>query len=276
MAGCTPATSGRWTTSGRLTILDRRDDLIISGGENISPAEVEAVLLSHPDVADAAVVGRPDATWGAVPVAAVVGRAGHVARHREPSTSFARERLAGYKVPAAIEVVSAIPRTASGKVLRRRGRDGSWRSSARTLFDRPAGRRAHPCPAAWQRARSLVLLHATLSNALELDPLAIALADAGTGAGRSTAARRAPASMPPDDVLGPVDVQVHIDDILAVLDALVARSSRVFVVGHSYGGCVGLELAARHPGARRGCVAVRAALSVGPARCRRRRLGGPG
>ena len=63
---------GALDSDGRLTVMDRRDDLVISGGENVSPAEVEAVLATHPDVADAAVVGRPDATWGAVPVAAVV------------------------------------------------------------------------------------------------------------------------------------------------------------------------------------------------------------
>ncbi len=226
---------------GRLTIVDRREDLIISGGENISPVEVESVLALHPDVLDAAVVGRSDGSWGAVPVALLVPRPG-VSLDIDRVTAYARDRLAGYKVPVAIEIVSVIPRTASGKIVR-----GDVRkvlgSVTRDLFvERPGGARIHV------RRRGtgpvLVLLHATLSNAQELDPLAMELADAHTVLAID---RRSSGGsvMPPDDVLGPIDVQVHIDDILAVVDELVPGEP-VFLVGHSYGGCVGLELAARH------------------------------
>jgi o-succinylbenzoate---CoA ligase len=100
---------------GRLAILARRTDLILSGGENIYPAEVEAVLASHPDVAEAAVVGRSHPAWGEVPVAAVVFRPG---AGPDGLLEWARGRLAGFKVPAEVVAVQALPRTAAEKVDR--------------------------------------------------------------------------------------------------------------------------------------------------------------
>ena len=233
---------GHLDADGRLTVSDRRDDLIISGGENISPVEVETVLLSHPDVTDAAVVGRPDATWGAVPIAAVVLRSDGA--DLLAIEALCRDRLAGYKVPVAIMRVGAIPRTASGKIVRHEVRR-SLQAIATDLFvDRQDGARIH----VRRRGQGpvLVLLHATLSNARELDPLAIELAQHHDVLAID---RRSAGSsvMPSDDVLGAIDAQVHIDDIAAVLDAL-SWPGPVFVVGHSYGACVGLEFAARHPG----------------------------
>ena len=228
---------------GRLTVTGRRDELIISGGENVAPAEVEGVLLSHPDIEDAAVVGRADARWGTVPIAAIVLRPGRGPVAAEDVRSFCRARLAGYKVPVSIEQVGAIPRTASGKIIRR-DVTRLLASYASDLFvGRPDGARIHVRRHGFGPV--VVLLHATLSNARELDPLALELSVARTvlaidrrSSGDST--------MPADDVLGPIDAQVHIDDIRAVLQEL-APGERVDVVGHSYGGCVGLELAARHP-----------------------------
>ena len=104
--------------AGCLTVVDRRDDLLISGGENVYPAEVEAVLRTHPAVEDAAVVGRPDARWGSVPVAAVVARPGTSIDPAELA-GFCRARLAAYKVPVALRLVAALPRSAGGKLLRR-------------------------------------------------------------------------------------------------------------------------------------------------------------
>nr|MBO2487322.1 2-succinylbenzoate-CoA ligase [Bacillota bacterium] len=104
---------------GYLYVLDRRDDLIISGGENIYPAEVEGVLLEHPAVAEAGVVGVPDPVWGQAVVAAVRLRPG-AAFDEAALRQFCRERLAGYKVPARIVAVEALPRTPSGKLMRRR------------------------------------------------------------------------------------------------------------------------------------------------------------
>lgn len=103
---------------GDLWVMQRRSDLIVSGGENVYPAEVEAALRQHPAVADACVVGVADAEWGQRVAAAVVLRAGQQADSAE-LTTFCRQHLAGYKVPRQIRFVEALPLTASGKVERR-------------------------------------------------------------------------------------------------------------------------------------------------------------
>lgn len=100
---------------GFLYVLDRRSDLIISGGENVYPAEVENILLSHPSVRDAGVVGMKDDTWGEVPVAFIVGDEAE----RESIRAFCEERLAKFKVPKRFIFIDAIPRTASKKIKRR-------------------------------------------------------------------------------------------------------------------------------------------------------------
>jgi len=105
---------------GRLSVLARRVDLILSGGENVYPAEVEAVLAAHPGVVEAAVVGRPDADWGEVPVAAVVLRPGARA---DGLLDWVRGRLARFKVPAEVVAVASLPRTAAEKVDRAALRD---------------------------------------------------------------------------------------------------------------------------------------------------------
>ena len=106
---------------GDLFILQRRDDLIVSGGENIYPAEVEAVLRQHPTVAEAIVVGLPDPAWGQRAAAIIELRAGRFAAAAD-LIAFARPRLAGYKIPRRFAFIDALPRTASGKVLRRQAR----------------------------------------------------------------------------------------------------------------------------------------------------------
>ena len=110
--------AGRLDAEGFLHVLDRRDDLLISGGENVFPAEVEATIAEHPAIAEAGVVGRPDPTWGAVPVAAVVLRPGAPAPTNAELRSFCLARLAPYKVPLGFFVVAVLPRTASGKLRR--------------------------------------------------------------------------------------------------------------------------------------------------------------
>ncbi|HEX8035259.1 MAG TPA: o-succinylbenzoate--CoA ligase [Ktedonobacterales bacterium] len=109
---------GYLDADGYLYVLDRRVDLIISGGENVYPAEIEATLLAHPDVEEVGVCGMPDAQWGQAPVAFVRLRGG---RQITPDDLliYAAERLARYKVPRGIYIVAVLPRTSSGKLLRR-------------------------------------------------------------------------------------------------------------------------------------------------------------
>jgi O-succinylbenzoic acid--CoA ligase len=106
---------GMWDDEGGLRLLTRRVDLILSGGENVYPAELEAVLAAHPSVQEAAVVGDQDARWGEVPVAFIVSNGTEAL---EGLQAFARERLAGFKVPKRFERVEFLPRNAMGKVDR--------------------------------------------------------------------------------------------------------------------------------------------------------------
>jgi O-succinylbenzoic acid--CoA ligase len=109
---------GSLSPAGRVKITGRKSDTIVTGGENVAPGEVEAVLLAHPAVADAGVFGQPDAEWGEALVATVVLRQG-VFVATDELREFCASRLAGYKVPKRIELADALPRTESGKLLRR-------------------------------------------------------------------------------------------------------------------------------------------------------------
>lgn len=110
---------GYMDADGYLYVLDRREDMFVSGGENVYPAEIEAALREHPAVAEVGVVGVPDEKWGRAPAAAVVLRQG-ASVSAEELARFCRERLAGYKVPKRFAFLVELPRTASGKLLRRR------------------------------------------------------------------------------------------------------------------------------------------------------------
>lgn len=109
---------------GFIRLIDRKKNMIISGGENVYPTEVEAVLAQHPDVRDVAVVGRPDETWGERVAAAVVLRDG-AALSAEALIAWSKERLAGYKRPREVLFLTAdeMPRNATGKILHRVLRD---------------------------------------------------------------------------------------------------------------------------------------------------------
>jgi len=120
---------------GYLFLCDRKIDMIISGGVNIYPAEIEAVLINHPAVLDAAVFGIPHDEFGEE-VKAVV----QLAPGQTPSaglaadiTAYAREHLGGYKVPRSIDFTDEFPRTETGKLLKRRLRDPYWADRERAI-----------------------------------------------------------------------------------------------------------------------------------------------
>ena len=115
---------------GRLTVTGRKADTIVTGGENVAPAEVEAVLLAHPAVADAGVYGTPDGEWGEMLVAAVVLRAPQAAGEEELRAHVAAH-LARFKVPKRIALAERLPRTAAGKLLRRELREIGWPADER-------------------------------------------------------------------------------------------------------------------------------------------------
>jgi O-succinylbenzoic acid--CoA ligase len=110
---------GYLDATGGLHVLDRRDDLVITGGENVYPAEIEAALLEHPEVAEAGVAGVQDTDLGARVVAWVVKRPG-AEMDVAALDHFCRARLAGYKRPREFRIVDALPRNAAGKLQRRR------------------------------------------------------------------------------------------------------------------------------------------------------------
>ena len=117
---------------GYVFIQDRIKDMIISGGENVYPAEVESAIYGHPQVAEVAVIGVPDARWGEAVKACVVPREG--CEVDEASViAWARERIAGFKVPKSVDVIPALPRNPSGKILRRNLREPYWEGMDRQV-----------------------------------------------------------------------------------------------------------------------------------------------
>ena len=105
-----------------ITIADRKKDVIISGGENVSSIEVEDAIFSHPDVSEVAVIGVPDEKWGEAVKAVCVPKPGAQV-DSESVIAWARARIAGFKVPRSVDIIAALPRNASGKILKRELRD---------------------------------------------------------------------------------------------------------------------------------------------------------
>ncbi len=123
---------GRFDDEGYLTLVDRTSDMIVTGGYNVYPREVEDALSGHPSVGQVAVVGLPDDTWGESVTAFVVPRDG-AAREEAALIAFAHEKLAGYKAPKSIRFVDAIPLSAVGKPLRRALREPFWAGRERRI-----------------------------------------------------------------------------------------------------------------------------------------------
>ncbi|MCL6476902.1 MAG: long-chain-fatty-acid--CoA ligase [Peptococcaceae bacterium] len=111
---------GRADQDGYLYIVDRKKDMLICGGYNIYPREVEEVLYTHPSILEAAVVGIPDPAKGEIPKALVTLKQGEKHVSAEEIISFCKERIAAYKVPRLVEILSELPKNASGKILKRK------------------------------------------------------------------------------------------------------------------------------------------------------------
>ena len=124
--------AGYFDEDGYLYIHDRLKDMIVSGGENVYPAEVENALFGHPDIADVAVIGVPDERWGECVKAIVVATPGS-SPSAEAIMAYAKTRIAGYKCPKSVDMVDALPRNASGKVLRRQLREPYWEGAGRQV-----------------------------------------------------------------------------------------------------------------------------------------------
>jgi acyl-CoA synthetase (AMP-forming)/AMP-acid ligase II len=124
--------AGYLDENGYLFIHDRVKDMIVSGGENIYPAEIESALYGHPDIVDIAVIGVPDERWGEAVKALIILR-----KDCTPDSAgildYARERLAGFKIPKSIEFLSKMPRNPSGKILKRELRERFWQGHQRRV-----------------------------------------------------------------------------------------------------------------------------------------------
>jgi fatty-acyl-CoA synthase len=117
---------------GYVYMYDRAKDMIITGGENVYPAEVESAIYGHPDVLEVAVIGVPDAKWGEAVKAVCVPKPGATI---DPASiiDWARTRIAGFKVPKSVDVIDALPRNPSGKILRRQLREPYWEGRERQV-----------------------------------------------------------------------------------------------------------------------------------------------
>jgi acyl-CoA synthetase (AMP-forming)/AMP-acid ligase II len=123
---------GHMDADGYIYVTDRIKDLIISGGENIYPAEIERVLVEHPAMQDVAVIGVPDERWGEVPKAVVVLRPGATIATQEV-LAWCRERIAAFKCPKTIDVLPELPRNPTGKVLKKDLRKPYWEGRERRI-----------------------------------------------------------------------------------------------------------------------------------------------
>lgn len=123
---------GRMDEKGYIFLVDRKSEMIISGGLNVYPQEVEQVLYQHPAVLEAAVFGVPDEKWGETIKAAVVLKAGMRVTADE-LIEFCKTRLASYKKPTSVDILAELPKSDTGKILRRAAREPYWRGHQRKI-----------------------------------------------------------------------------------------------------------------------------------------------
>jgi acyl-CoA synthetase (AMP-forming)/AMP-acid ligase II len=124
---------GHMDADGYLYVTDRIKDMIVSGGENIYPAEIERVLAEHPTVDDVAVIGVPDERWGEVPKAVVVAAMGAATVDPDALIAYCREHLAAFKCPKSVDVVDELPRNLTGKILKKQLREPYWQGRERRI-----------------------------------------------------------------------------------------------------------------------------------------------
>jgi fatty-acyl-CoA synthase len=124
--------AGYFDTEGYLYIHDRIKDMIVSGGENVYPAEVEIVLADCPGVAEAAVIGVPDKQWGEAVKAVVVKKNDSVINSNDIIT-YTREHIADFKCPKSVDFVDSIPRNPAGKILKKALRGPYWAAQNRKI-----------------------------------------------------------------------------------------------------------------------------------------------
>ena len=118
---------------GYLFIHDRIKDMIVSGAENIYPAEIENALMSHPGIADVAVIGVPDDKWGESVMAVVVRVPEAEGTSDDEIIAYCRDRLAAYKIPRSVTEIAALPRNPSGKILKTELRKPYWEGKERMV-----------------------------------------------------------------------------------------------------------------------------------------------
>jgi long-chain acyl-CoA synthetase len=124
--------AGYIDANGYLFVHDRVKDMIVSGAENVYPAEVENAIFGHPAVAEVAVIGVPSDKWGEEVKAIIVLKPG-AAADAQGIIDWTRERVAGFKTPKSVDFVAVLPRNASGKILRRELREPYWRGRERRV-----------------------------------------------------------------------------------------------------------------------------------------------
>ena len=123
---------GMMDEQGYLYLLDRKKDMIISGGNNIYPREIEEVLLTHPAIYEVAVIGVPDPIWGES-VKAIIALCPGMSVTEEEVNALCRQHLASYKKPRTVEFVSELPKNAYGKILKRELREQYWQGRERRI-----------------------------------------------------------------------------------------------------------------------------------------------
>jgi acyl-CoA synthetase (AMP-forming)/AMP-acid ligase II len=124
--------AGYMDADGYVYVHDRVKDMIVSGGENVYPAEVESAIFGHESISDVAVIGIPDEKWGEAVKAIVVLKEGKKASEKE-IIDFTRERIAGFKSPKSVDFISELPRNPSGKILKKELRAPYWEGKERQI-----------------------------------------------------------------------------------------------------------------------------------------------